>query len=101
MLKQLKDQRRAERHTLNRLARIQARGGGTFPRDCLVVNISDTGVRLHVEGIEVPEEFVLLLTGIQNPRRDCRVVWRLGFELGAEFTDVQATGFAARLVAAR
>jgi hypothetical protein len=100
MLKESKDRRRAERHTLNRLARIQMRGGGTLPRDCLVVNISDTGVRLHIEGIEVPEEFVLLLSGIENPRRDCRVVWRLGFELGAEFTDLQ-DGFAARVAAAR
>jgi hypothetical protein len=53
----------------------------------LVTNVSDGGVRLHIEGAEVPDQFVLLLSGEgRNVRpRDCRVIWRLGFEVGAEF----------------
>jgi hypothetical protein len=47
-------------------------------------------VRLHVEGFEVPDQFVLLISngdGGARPR-DCKVAWRLGFELGAEFLDL-------------
>jgi hypothetical protein len=58
-------------------------------RDCLIVNMSETGVRLHAELPDVPPNFTLLIGGVERPRRACRVVWRLGFELGAEFTDLE------------
>jgi hypothetical protein len=60
---------------------------GTLPRDCLITDISDGGIRLHVEGFEVPDEFVLLLTGQDGTaeERTYRVMWRLGYEIGAEF----------------
>jgi hypothetical protein len=47
-------------------------------------------VRLHVEGVVVPDRFVLLLSDgdVSARLRDCKVVWRLGYELGAQFTDV-------------
>jgi hypothetical protein len=35
-----------------------------------------------------------MLPGPNGGRRECRVVWRLGHEVGAEFTDVFAQGFA-------
>lgn len=68
------------------MAKIQV-GTGTLPRDCLVTDISDGGVRLHVEGFEVPDEFVLLLSGegLGAKERSYRVVWRLGYEVGAKF----------------
>jgi len=84
----LADRRNSKRLTLNRHAKIQV-AGGSLPRDCLISNISHGGVRLHVEGVDVPDRFVLLLadgTGSARPR-DCSVVWRLGYEVGAEFTD--------------
>jgi hypothetical protein len=82
------DRRNSRRRTLNRHAKIQV-AGGSLPRDCLITNISDGGVRLHVEGVDVPDRFVLLLAdGPAGPRpRDCNVVWRLGYEVGAEFID--------------
>ena len=70
-------------HSLNRVAKIQS--AGSLPRDCLVTDISDGGARLYAEGIVVPDQFVLLLTGSQVVRRECRVVWRLGNEIGVEF----------------
>jgi hypothetical protein len=78
--------RRSRRRTLNRMAKIQI-GNGTLPRDCLVTDISDGGVRLHVEGFEVPDDFVLLLSGngVAGKERTYRVVWRLGYEIGAKF----------------
>ena len=56
----LADRRNSKRLTLNRHAKIQV-AGGSLPRDCLISNISHGGVRLHVEGVDVPDRFVLLL----------------------------------------
>jgi len=80
-----KDRRRSARRQINRVAKIQV-GSGTLPRDCLITDISTGGVRLHVEGFEVPDDFVLLLSG-DNLAKECnyRVVWRLGHEIGARF----------------
>jgi hypothetical protein len=81
------DQRRSRRRSISRHAKIQV-SGGALPRDCLITDISDGGVRLHVEGVDVPDRFVLLVSdgnGSARPR-DCSVVWRLGLELGAKFT---------------
>jgi hypothetical protein len=30
----------------------------------------------------------LVIADAVHPRRTCRVVWRLGFEIGANFTDL-------------
>jgi hypothetical protein len=80
------ERRQSQRNALNRMAKIQL-GNGMLPRDCLVTDISDGGVRLHVEGFDVPDEFVLLLSGggVVDKERVYRVVWRLGYEIGAQF----------------
>jgi hypothetical protein len=82
------EKRRSLRRVISRYAKVQV-SGGALPRDCLVSDISAGGVRLHVEGIDVPDRFVLFVDdgGGAKPR-DCAVVWRLGYELGARFTDV-------------
>jgi hypothetical protein len=90
------ERRRTERHAVRGMGKILG-GAGSLPRDCWISDISDGGVRLHAE-VDVPDEFTLLLPGLQGGRRDCRVVWRLGHEIGAEFIDSFAPGFA-RLVA--
>jgi hypothetical protein len=95
-----RDRREAERHTIDRIARVQGKANGTLPRDCLIVNISDTGIRIHAENVEVPDEFIITITGMQQGRRECRVIWRLGFEIGAEFTDT-LRGFAHKVVVSR
>jgi hypothetical protein len=79
------DRRQAPRRTINRMAKIQL-GNGALPRDCLITDISTGGVRLHVEGYEVPDDFVLLLCG-DELAKECnyQVVWRLGHEIGARF----------------
>ena len=84
------ERRSFQRRSIRRQAKIIM--VGSPPRNCLVMNISDGGVRLYVEGAEVPERFVLLLSdGDGHPQpRDCKVAWRLGFELGAEFLDAAA-----------
>ncbi len=80
------NRRRSQRRVLNRPARIYF-GPGNVQRDCIVNDISDGGVRLHVEGFDVPDEFVLSLAedGYSFKERVYQVVWRLGPELGAKF----------------
>ena len=91
------ERRRSRRVRMNRVAKIQL-GSGTLPRDCLITDISDGGVRLHVEGFEVPDDFILLLSGEQIGAREriYRVVWRLGYEIGAKFVGhVRRSGLSA------
>jgi GMP synthase-like glutamine amidotransferase len=94
------ESRQAKRHALSRWAKIRTKSG-SLPRDCLLIDISDSGIRLHAEAFEVPDDFVLLLEGEKGPAaaRECRVVWRLGFEIGAAFTDTRQ-GFARRFMTA-
>jgi hypothetical protein len=86
------NRRRSERLAMRGLAKIQT-ATSSLPRDCWISDISDGGVRLHSE-VDVPDEFILVLPA---GRRDCRVVWRLGHEIGAEFTDAAVPGFARRV----
>ena len=84
----LSERRRSPRRIIDRVAKIQF-GNGKPPRNCLITDISTGGVRLHVDGYDVPDDFVLLLTG-DNSAKECnyRVVWRHGQELGARFIGV-------------
>ena len=80
----LKDRRQTPRRVINRIAKFHA-GAGALPRDCMVTDISEKGARLFSE-VEMPEQFTLSLSGEGNSiRHECRVVWRLGGELGVEF----------------
>jgi len=90
----LEEKRQSQRHRLYRVAKIEF-GAGIQARDCQVIDISDGGVRFHVEGFDVPDEFVLLLSGDGVVRENAyRVVWRRGYEVGAKFVRVVRSGFA-------
>jgi PilZ domain len=79
------ERRREPRRPLYRVARIQF-GNGAPPRECVVMDISDGGVRLHVDGFDVPDEFVLLLSGHRVTQESkYKGVWRHDQELGARF----------------
>ena len=80
----LANRRKSERRTCRSGAKIQF-GVGSLPRDCLITDISDGGIRVVAEDIELPPEFTVILSSGQ-PRR-CRLAWRLGCEFGAEFID--------------
>jgi hypothetical protein len=94
----LKDRRRSERHPMRGGAKIQF-GVGTLPRDCRVTDVSDGGARLHIEGYEVPQRFILWLS--PGDARECKVAWRLGHEVGAQFVDAHQSGFGRRIADAR
>src|SRR3979411_1469219 len=79
----LKERRNSPRYHFNRYARIQVEMSGAS-RDCLIVNMSEDGVRLHSEIMEMPNEFTLVVADAEHPRRSCRVGWRLVFEGGGK-----------------
>ena len=80
----LANRRKSERHLCRRVAKIQF-GNSSLPRDCTITDVSDGGVKLIAEYLDIPTEFTIILsTG--NPRQ-CRLAWRIGCELGAEYID--------------
>jgi hypothetical protein len=93
------NRRKNERYSISGTAQIRA-GAGAIPREVRVTDISDGGVRLLAEGLEVPQYFTLYIVGLKQPARECRVVWRLGNEVGAEFCDRMTKGFARRAASA-
>jgi hypothetical protein len=79
-----RDNRRSERRLTRGQATIRL-NGGFASRPCTVLDLSDTGVRISVAGIEkIPDAFTLLQS--QGSRgRSARVKWRRGNQIGAEF----------------
>jgi len=77
------ERRRIARHVVNIPARIDV--GGTI-RACTVVDISELGAKLAVEGaLALPDSFTLLLSPSGHPARRCRVAWRADENVGVEF----------------
>ena len=87
MLK-LKGQPTSNGFMFNRYARLQADANGPT-RDCLIVQLSEDMVRLHSDIAETLGDFTLTVPEATRPRRSCRVVWRIGYEVGAKFTDLE------------
>ncbi len=80
------DRRKIARRVINRVAQFHS-GDGSLPRSCMITDISEGGARLYSE-IDMPQKFTLSVRSDDGEaRRDCRVVWRLGRELGVEFID--------------
>jgi PilZ domain len=80
----LANRRRSERRLCRRVAKIQC-GTSSLPRDCTITDISDGGVKVVAEFLEVPPQFTIIFA--TDHVRQCRLVWRIGCEFGAEFTD--------------
>lgn len=58
------------------------------PLACAISDISESGARLSLESdVELPAEFILLLTSNGRARRHCRVVWRDGLTVGVKFPE--------------
>ena len=84
------ERRKSHRRAISLPARIEITVGSP-PRDCLITDLSDGGVRLYIEPAELPDRFVLWFSadGRSARPRDCSVVWRLGHEIGARFIDAR------------
>ncbi len=76
------NRRKSQRFPFNGRAKIHF-GVGALPRDCTVVDISDGGIRVVAENLEVPETFTIIFSGGES--RECRLAWRIGCEFGAEY----------------
>ena len=77
------ERRRAPRHHLGRVAAIVF-GPSAEQHYCLVTDISEGGVRLHVKELSVPDEFALSFSpGGPTQSGNYKVVWRRGQDIGA------------------
>ena len=88
----LASRRKHERRAYSGPAKIQY-GTGSLPRDCTIVDISDGGMRMIAENLEIPVEFTVLYA---EGRRQCRLAWRIGCEFGAQFIDQKSLLAASR-----
>jgi len=78
------ERRRTPRHQLGRVAAILC--GPGEERSCLVKDFSDGGVRLQLNGFEIPDDFTLLFAPNEPARSgNYKVVWRLGKDVCAKF----------------
>ncbi len=81
----LVDRRKAARRIFNRVGRFYSDLSGQH--ECIIVNLSEGGARLHSQ-IETPAAFALTIsTDAGAIQKKCKVVWRLGHEIGVEFLD--------------
>lgn len=80
-----KDLRNTARERMGTKAWIRFDDGFSV-RPCRLIDLSGTGVRIRVDAPrDVASLFSLLLTRDAAPGRRCRVKWRQGSEIGAEF----------------
>ena len=56
-----------------------------LPRDCMISDVSAGGVKIIAEYPEIPSEFTVIFS--EGRPRQCRLAWRIGCELGAQFVD--------------
>jgi hypothetical protein len=87
----LGDRRRHPRQRISRIAKFQPEPYA-LPRYVLITDISPAGARLFANAFDVPDRFHLAITGEGGGRRECKVVWRLGGEIGVAFLDKPLTG---------
>jgi hypothetical protein len=80
----LVNRRLSERRLCRRLAKIQF-GSASLPRDCTITDVSDNGVKVIAEYLDIPAEFTIILS--EGRPRQCRLAWRIGCEFGAQFVD--------------
>ena len=81
--------RKSERVDFEQGIRVYMMGiDGTWRRDCLMIDVSQTGARLSVEGslegLDL-KEFFLLLSSTGLAYRRCRMVRLAGDQIGIEF----------------
>lgn len=62
---------------------------GTWRRSCILLDVSQTGAKLEIEGscdILRAREFLLLLSSTGLAFRRCELVWSAGPQVGVKFT---------------
>ena len=65
-------------------------GGPHAGLSCTIVDISDYGARLVIEGAhDLPDHFTIALTPSGFPQRACRLIWRSDSQVGVAFETVK------------
>src|ERR1700692_3532563 len=81
--------RKSERVDFERGVRVHIMGiDGTWRRDCIMIDVSQTGARLWIEGSFKGcdrKKFCLLLSSTGLAYRRCRMVRVAGDQIGVEF----------------
>ena len=82
----LANRRKSERRLCRSFAKIQF-GTGALPRDCMITDVSDGGLKIIAEYPEIPPEFTVIMSdrppaplppGVADRLRTGRSVHRLG-----------------------
>ena len=85
-----KDFRKTPRAAIGSKAWIRFDDGFSV-RACRLIDRSSTGIRIVVDAPrDVADRFSLLLSRDAAPGRRCRVKWRNGSEIGAEFVGAKS-----------
>ena len=88
----LRDARKDVRTRIGSKAWIRFDDGFSV-RECRLIDMSGGGIRILVSApTDVAPLFSLLLTRDASPGRRCRVKWRRGKEIGAEFVGAVGGG---------
>lgn len=83
--------RKSERVSFERGIHVYVMGiDGTWRRDCVMIDVSQTGARLcidgPIEGLDL-KEFFLLLSSTGSAFRRCKLVRVAGNQIGVEFLE--------------
>ena len=86
--------RKSDRVDFERGIRVHIMGiDGTWRRDCMMIDVSQTGARLCIEGsfdgLDL-KEFFLLLSSTGLAYRRCKLVRVAGDQIGVEFRQASA-----------
>lgn len=85
-----RDARKTVRTSVGSTAWIRFDDGFSV-RECRLIDLSGGGIRILVKAPnDVAPLFSLLMTRDASPGRRCRVKWRRGKEIGAEFVGARA-----------
>ena len=77
------ERRKSPRRAVSELVKLEVAGAMAHPA-LLVTDISDGGARLFAQDVDLPDEFAIISTA-SAVRLKCRVVWRIGSEVGVQF----------------
>ena len=80
----LANRRRSERRVCRSFAKIQF-GTGGLPRDCMITDVSEGGVKIIAEDLEIPPEFTIIFSDRPAARVPAGMADRL--RIGAQFVD--------------
>jgi hypothetical protein len=80
------ERRKSRRRAVSQVVRLELEGDAANHPGVLVTDVSDGGVRLFARDVDIPTRFALVFPD-SGVRRECRMVWQIGPEVGVEFTD--------------